>query len=177
MVDDQVARIQREWARERPDVDTAAFEVIGRVHSVGRLLTEQLVAVYSEFGLSEGEFDLLCALRRGGAPYERRPADLARATMVTTGGVTKRLDRLERRGIVERRPDPDDARGKVVRLTANGRGLIDAAYTAHMANETRLVDALTVAQRRQLAGILARWAGELEDTALSESLREEGGRS
>src|ERR1700712_5502178 len=95
---DHVARIQLEWQRERPDLDVSPQGVIGRLHRLAGHLTEELTAVYREHGLTEGEFDVLAALRRAGAPYERAPHELAEHTMVTTGAMTKRVDRLVEAG-------------------------------------------------------------------------------
>jgi DNA-binding MarR family transcriptional regulator len=100
---DQVDRIQAQWARERPDLDVGPQGVIGRLHRLANHLTAQLCVVYERFGLSEGEFDVLATLRRAGEPYELAPGALAEHTMVTTGAMTKRLDRLERNGLVTRR--------------------------------------------------------------------------
>ncbi len=108
--DDRVARIQDEWRRERPDVDVAPQGVIGRLHRLATRLSEEIAAVHATFGLTEAEFDVLATLRRAGAPHERSAGELASWTMVTTGGMTKRLDRLERAGLVTRRPRDDDAR-------------------------------------------------------------------
>ena len=131
---DRVARIQAEWARERPDLDVSPQGVIGRLHRLAARLTEELVPVYTAHGLTEGEFDVLAALRRAGAPFERAPGELARFTMVTTGAMTKRVDRLEEAGLVARRASEVDGRGKVVALTPAGQQLIDAAFTEHIAN-------------------------------------------
>jgi DNA-binding MarR family transcriptional regulator len=156
-VNDHVARIQAEWARERPDVDTAPQGVIGRLHRLAAHLTEELCVVYRRHGLSEGEFDVLAALRRAGPPYERAPGELAAFTMVTTGGMTKRIDRLERAGLVTRRRSGTDGRGRVVALTVAGRELIDRAFTEHMHNERRLLAALTPEEAAQLEGLLTSW--------------------
>src|SRR3954469_5790366 len=137
---DRVARIQQAWARERPDVDVSPQGVIGRLHRLAGHLTEQLCTVYRRYGLSEGEFDVLATLRRAGKPYEYAPGELAAFTMVTTGAMTKRLDRLERDGLLTRRTSTDDRRGRVVALTPAGRKLIDRAFTEHMRNEQRLLD-------------------------------------
>jgi DNA-binding MarR family transcriptional regulator len=154
---DRVARIQEEWRRERPDLDVSPQAVIGRLHRLAAHLTDSLVEVYREFGLGEGEFDVLATLRRAGAPFERAPGELAEHTMVTTGAMTKRIDRLAEAGLVERRPAEGDGRRRVVALTPRGRELIDAAFTAHMANEHRLLEPLSAADRVALEGILARW--------------------
>lgn len=159
---DRVAQFQVAWARERPDLDVSPQGVIGRLHRLGARLTDELVAVYREFGLNEGEFDVLAALRRAGAPFERAPGELADHTMVTTGAMTKRVDRLVAMGLVTRRQSDVDGRGRVVGLTAAGRDLIDRAFTAHMANEHRLVEMLAPDQRARLEEILTTWLQSLE---------------
>ncbi|MFJ3925310.1 MarR family winged helix-turn-helix transcriptional regulator [Streptomyces sp. NPDC090022] len=159
---DHVARIQAEWARERPDVDVTPQGVFGRLHRLAALLTEQLCVVYRRYGLSEGEFDVLAALRRAGDPFERAPGELAAFTMVTTGAMTKRVDRLEREGLVTRRRAADDGRGRVVALTPAGRDLIDQAFTEHMRNERRLLDDLGPHEAAQLQALLTTWLGRVE---------------
>ncbi|MCW3491955.1 MarR family winged helix-turn-helix transcriptional regulator [Microbacterium sp. SSM24] len=159
---DRVAEIQEAWRRERPDLDPSPQGVIGRLHRVAIELTERLVAVYGEFGLTEGEFDVLATLRRAGEPYEHAAGDLADHTLVTTGGLTKRVDRLEARGLVERRAEASDARRRLVRLTPEGRDLIDRAFTAHLANEHRLVQELGEADAAALEPILTRWLRALD---------------
>jgi len=109
--------LQARWSRERPDVDAAPQGVIGRLHRLAGFLTEELLVVYRKYGLAEGDFDALATLRRAGAPYERAAGELADFTMVTTRGVTKRIDRLERAGLVTRRASEQDGRGRVVTLT------------------------------------------------------------
>jgi DNA-binding MarR family transcriptional regulator len=162
-VTDRLDLIQQAWARERPDLDVRPQGVIGRLHRVAGHLTAELTAVYRAHGLGEGDFDVLATLRRAGAPYERTPGDLAENTLVTSGGMTKRIDRLERAGLVTRRPSDVDGRGRVVALTAHGREVIDAAFTAHMANERRLVDALGPDDAVLLEGVLRRWLAQFED--------------
>ncbi|MBK9477143.1 MAG: MarR family transcriptional regulator [Tetrasphaera sp.] len=160
---DRVERIQQEWARERPDVDVTPQGVIGRLHRLAQALTVELEAVYAAHGLVEIDFDILCTLRRAGAPYARRPADLARSTMVTTGGISKRLDRLQAQGLVERsKPTQGDGRATQVRLTAEGRRRIDAAFTDHMANERRLLDQLSSAEQESIERALRAWLSHHE---------------
>jgi DNA-binding MarR family transcriptional regulator len=159
---DRVARIQAEWARERPDLDVTPQGVIGRLHRLAAVLTEQLAVVYRRHGLGEGEFDVLAALRRAGEPYERAPGELAQHTMVTTGAISKRIDRLERDGLVARRPGQDDGRRRVVALTDAGKRVIDQAFTEHMANERRLLDALDADDARRLEHILTAWLARFE---------------
>lgn len=160
---DHVGRIMEQWRRERPDLDVSPQAVIGRLHRLALRLTEELVAVYADFGLGEGEFDVLATLRRSGAPYELTPTELAAGTMVTSGAVTKRVDRLAERGLVARRVSDRDARGRVVALTRQGRELIDRAFEAHMANEHRLLASLDRVDRERLARILDEWGRALGD--------------
>ncbi|GAA1592697.1 MarR family transcriptional regulator [Kribbella hippodromi] len=162
MTEDHVARIQAQWRIERPDVDTSPQGVIGRLHRIANQLTGELTLLYEKFGLSEGEFDVLAALRRAGSPYEHAPGELALHTMVTTGAISKRVDRLEEAGLVRRRRSDADGRGRVVRLTPAGRRLFDKAFTAHMANEQRLLEVLTPDERAQLERLLTAWLGRLE---------------
>jgi DNA-binding MarR family transcriptional regulator len=159
---DHVARIQQAWAVERPDLDVGPQGVIGRLHRLGNFLTEELVAVYRDFGLGEGDFDVLATLRRSGAPFELAPGELADHTMVTTGAMTKRIDRLVDAGLVTRRRSESDGRARVVALTDAGRELIDRAFTAHVDNEQRLVGALSATERSQLEGLLTKWLAEYE---------------
>ncbi|HEY3015195.1 MAG TPA: MarR family transcriptional regulator [Nocardioides sp.] len=160
---DHVARIMAQWAVERPDLDVAPQGIIGRLHRLAARLTEELVAVYAEFGLGEGEFDVLATLRRSGAPYELTPSEIGAQSMVTSGAVTKRVDRLEAQGLVTRRVGEYDARGRVVALTEHGKDLIDRAFTAHMANEHRLVASLSQLERSRLAYLLESWGRALEE--------------
>ncbi|MFJ3881629.1 MarR family winged helix-turn-helix transcriptional regulator [Streptomyces sp. NPDC090077] len=159
---DRVARIQADWRRERPDLDVGPQGVIGRLHRLAGRLTEELGLVYGRYGLGEGEFDVLCALRRAGEPYERAPGELAAHTMVTTGAMTKRIDRLERAGLVTRRRADDDQRGRIVALTDPGRELIDLAFTDHMRNERHLLDLLTPAEAASLEALLTTWLSRME---------------
>lgn len=159
---DRVARIQDAWRRERPDVDVAPQGIIGRLHRLATHLDDELDTVYARHGLGFGEFDVLATLRRAGAPYERAPGEIAEHTMVTTGAVTKRLDRLVAAGLVVRRPAEGDGRRRVVALTAEGLRVIDTAFTEHMANERRLVDRLPAADRAVLEQVLRRWLATFE---------------
>lgn len=157
MTQDLVDGMQADWRRERPDIDPSPQGIIGRLHRLADQLRDDLIAVYRTFGLGEGDFDVLASLRRVGAPYELVAGELAQHTMVTTGGMTKRLDRLEEAGLVRRRIDNDDARIRRVALTTHGLEVIDAAYTEHMANEHRLLSALDSVDRAILERILRDW--------------------
>lgn len=159
---DRIDRIQAQWHREKPDLDVSAQGVIGRLHRVGDLVRAQLLTVYERYDLGEGEFDVLATLRRSGEPYEMAPGDIARHTMVTSGAVSKRLDRLESAGLVERRSGATDGRSRIVALTARGLATIDELIVLHMQNEDRLLDALTPEQREHLQDALRAWLGALE---------------
>jgi DNA-binding MarR family transcriptional regulator len=159
---DHVGRIMAQWRAQRPDLDPSPQGVIGRLHRLAARLTEELVAVYAEFGLSEGEFDILATLRRVGPPYELAPSDLAAQTMVSSGAVTKRVDRCVEQGWVTRRVSDADARGRVIALTGAGRDLIDRAFEAHIANEHRLVSSLSEMERARLAHLFEAWGRALD---------------
>jgi DNA-binding MarR family transcriptional regulator len=160
-VSDHVARVMAQWAQERPDLDPSPQGIIGRLHRIALRLTDDLVAVYAEHGLGEGEFDILATLRRGGAPYALTPTELAAQTMVTSGAITKRVDRCVAQGWVTRERSEDDGRGRVIALTAAGRELIDTAFTAHLANEARLLATFDDGDRATLARLLEAWSTEL----------------
>lgn len=159
---DRVARIQSEWRRERPDVDPWPQGIIGRMHRLADYLREEIGEVYAQYGLGEGEFDVLAALRRAGDPFVRAPGELADHTMVTSGAMTKRVDRLEKRGLVTRRVSEVDGRARVVALTPEGRDLVDRVFTAHMRNEQRLLEVLSDADAAAIEGVLARWLTAVE---------------
>lgn len=158
---DHVGRIMAQWAVERPDLDVSPQGIIGRLHRLSQHLHDELRPVFAEAGLSDGDFDVLAALRRSGSPYELSPGALGATTMVTSGAVTKRVDRLESAGLVRRTVDPDDARARRVRLTDDGVALIDRLFGVHMANEHRLVSGLTDIERTRLAGLLEHWGRQL----------------
>lgn len=160
---DHVDRIQQQWKRERPELNLEPQNLVARIHRLALHLTADITAVYAEYGLSEGEFDILCTLRREGAPFEMRPADISQGTMVTTGGTSKRLDRLEKSGLIERRDNHrGDRRSKLVRLTDKGRHLIDQAFAAHIENERKLVERLAPSERETLERLLKTWLASYE---------------
>jgi len=151
---DGVDLILEQWRRERPELDPSPIGIIGRISRLARDLEQRLEPVYREHGLEAGWYDVLATLRRTGPPYQVRPTDFMGALMLTSSGTTKRLDRLERAGLIVRTPDPGDRRGTLITLTEAGRRLVDAATEAHLDNERRLVAALTAAEQRQLADLL-----------------------
>lgn len=150
-----------QWAVERPDLDVSPQALIGRLHRIGDALHTELRPIFAAAGLSDGDFDVLAALRRAGAPYELTPGAIGETTMVTSGAVSKRLDRLEAAGLVVRRVGDADARSRVVGLTERGLAVVDELFTAHIANEHRLVAGFSDLERSRLAHLLELWAREL----------------
>jgi len=159
---DHIDAILAQWQRERPDLNVTALGQLGRLLRAADLADAALSGGLAEYNLQPGWFDLLAALRRAGVPFELNPTQLMDATMLSSGGMTKRLDRLVEAGLVERRPDPDDRRGTLVRLTRRGKATIDRAVEAHVLNEERLLRSLAPAQRRQLDGLLRELLAGLE---------------
>jgi DNA-binding MarR family transcriptional regulator len=153
---DGVDEILEQWARERPDLDVSPLAVIGRISRLARELERRLEIVYREQGLEGDWYDVLATLRRAGPPYTLRPSELTQTLMLTSSGTTKRLDRLERAGLIARTPDPKDRRGVLITLTDAGRELHDRAIGAHLANERALLSGLTEDEREQLAALLRR---------------------
>lgn len=151
---DGVDLILEQWRRERPDLDPSPIGVIGRISRLARELEQRLEPVYREHGLEAGWYDVLATLRRAGPPYRLRPTEFTSALMLTSSGTTKRLDRLEQAGLIARAPDPEDRRGTLITLTAAGRELVDSVSAAHLENESRILSALTDAERRKLADLL-----------------------
>ncbi len=160
---DAVDRIAEQWARERPDLDMAPMMVVGRLHRVADLLDQELRPVFAEADLGNGDFDVLASLRRAGAPYKLTPTELAGTTMVTSGAVTKRVDRLVKQGLVERTVSETDGRGRVVALTREGKKVQERLHPRHLANEERLLGALSPAEREQLGRLLNKLLLSLED--------------
>lgn len=151
---DEVDRLVAAWQRERPDLDTSPMEVLSRVTRLARHLDLARRTAFEKHDLETWEFDVLTALRRAGSPYQLSPGRLIRETMVTSGTMTNRVDRLAAKGLVVRRPDPDDRRGVLVQLTPDGRTRVDAALEGLLDQERRLLDGLSSAQRESLAALL-----------------------
>jgi DNA-binding MarR family transcriptional regulator len=163
-VADHVDFVLKQWATERPDLDMTPMGVVGRLLRAARRIDAELHGTFSAHGLDRPAFDVLATLRRAGSPHRLTPAQLMRASMVTSGAITQRLDRLEGRGLVTRSPSERDGRGVDVTLPAEGNRVIDAALPDHLANEERLLAALTPAQRKSLNDTLRRLLESLGDT-------------
>ncbi|MFH9004782.1 MarR family winged helix-turn-helix transcriptional regulator [Streptomyces afghaniensis] len=151
---DPVDAIIDQWATVRPDLDTAAMEVFGRIYRLSRAMGDRTEKAYARFGIGRGEFDVLATLRRAGEPYTLSPRQLSATLMLTTGGMTGRLDKLERAGLLRRSPDPHDRRGLQVTLTDKGLELIDEAVGAGVAVQTEALSGLDTEQAGQLAELL-----------------------
>ncbi|MDM7855561.1 MarR family winged helix-turn-helix transcriptional regulator [Cellulomonas alba] len=151
---DEVDRIVAAWLRERPDLDVSPLAVLSRVTRLARHLDLQRRSAFARHDLETWEFDVLSALRRAGAPYRLSPGALLTQTLVTSGTMTNRIDRLVEHGLVERLPSPDDRRGVLVQLTDAGRARVDAAFSDLLDVERGLLEGLPAAEREQLAALL-----------------------
>ncbi|MFG2113388.1 MarR family winged helix-turn-helix transcriptional regulator [Streptomyces sp. NPDC048718] len=152
---DAVDAITDQWAVVRPDLETLPMAVFGRINRISAAIREEMGQAYKPYGMSLGEFDVLATLRRSGEPYTLSPRELTATLMITTGGMTGRLDKLERAGLITRNPDPNDRRGLRVTLTDEARALVDQAVGAGLGRQRGAVEAaLTPKEAEQLAGLL-----------------------
>jgi DNA-binding MarR family transcriptional regulator len=159
MPQDEIDHIVDQWNRVRPDLDVSPTHVLQRITRLSLLQGVSFARVFGRHGLTWGEYLVLAALRRAGPPYRMNPTALYGALILSSGGMTKRLDRLERAGLVERLPDPVDRRGRLVALTDKGRELADRAVVDHLANEEDLLGALSAAERGELSDLLRKLLG------------------
>jgi DNA-binding MarR family transcriptional regulator len=151
---DEVDELVAAWRAERPDLDVEPLQVLSRISRLARHLDRARRAAFSAHGLEAWEFDVLSALRRQGAPYQLSPGALLRATLVSSGTMTNRIDRLAGAGLVSRQPDPQDKRGVLVVLTASGLAAVDAALADLLRSEQQLLTSLDSGQQRELASLL-----------------------
>ena len=148
---DRVDKATEQWARERPDLDGLdAMATFGRLARLVALAGPAIDTGLEPHGLKVGEFDVLACLRRAGEPFELTPTALVGELLLSSGAMTNRLDGLENRGLLRRRPDPSDRRGVLVGLTDDGRNLIDRAVESHVANEQRILSVLGTRDRAAL---------------------------
>jgi DNA-binding MarR family transcriptional regulator len=154
--EDEVDRLVAAWRRELPDLDVSPFEVLSRISRLARHLDRARRLVFATHDLESWEFDVLTALRRAGEPYELSPGRLLTQTLVTSGTMTNRVDRLAAKGLVERRPEPADRRGVRVRLTPAGQQRVDAALAGLLEHERELLAGLPEADRARLVDLLRR---------------------
>lgn len=160
---DEVDRIVDAWRGERPDLDFSPLEVLSRVGRLSRLLERARRSAFQESELESWEFDVLSALRRAGDPYQLSPKALLQQTLVSSGTMTNRIDRLVARGLVERRTDPHDGRGILVVMSDAGRTRVDTAITRLVAEEADLLETMPAADRDTLAGLLRQLILDLDD--------------
>ncbi len=155
-MNDHVDHIIAQWRQERPDVDPSPIGIVGRVSRLSRYFEALMETDYAEFGLTGADFDVLATIRRNGAPYQLTPTDLYKATMLSSGAMTNRLDRLESKGLIRRVPHNSDRRGTLVTLTEHGLETIDAAVVSHLRFEAELLAALDGEELDALGGLLRR---------------------
>lgn len=160
---DDVDGIVEQWRRERPGMRPEPMAVFGRIYRIARLVGDEQERTYARWSISRGEFDVLATLRRSGEPYTLAPKQLAASMMLTSGGMTGRLDRLERAGLVRRSPDPADRRGLQITLTPTGRKLVEEAAEAGLAVQRRLLDALPPEDQDRLADLLRTLLGAITE--------------
>ncbi|SEK24178.1 MarR family winged helix-turn-helix transcriptional regulator [Streptacidiphilus jiangxiensis] len=164
-MEDEVDRLVAAWRRERPDLDVEPLEVLSRVGRLSRHLDIARRSAFAEHALEPWEFDVLTALRRAGAPYQLSPGQLLTQTLVTSGTMTNRIDRLAGKGLVQRLPDPDDRRGVLVRLTRAGQERADAALSGLLDHERAILAELSPAQRGDLAALLRQLVAPFDNLA------------
>lgn len=152
---DQVDLILQDWIRERPDLDPSPMGIFGRVTRVYSRAHRRLERLLSDYDLTPASFDVLANLRRAGDPYRRTPSELASSSMLTSGALTGRLDKLEQQGLISREPAPEDRRVMYARLTEKGVELIDEVITEHLRQENRMLGGLSVRERTALSSALA----------------------
>lgn len=151
---DHVDRLRTQWAAELPDLDTSPMAILGRIYRLSRLVSPSIEALFAEHGLDRGEFDVIATLRRSGKPYRLTPTDLYTSLMIASGSLTHRLGRLEKAGLIARRPSEEDGRSLAVELTAKGKRVAEEAFRADMANEKTFLTGIDRTEREQLAALL-----------------------
>ena len=159
---DRIDRLVGQWADERPDLDLDTMDLVARLTRVAQLINGRIEEFAASFGVHRGEGDVLFTLRRAGPPFRLSPTRLAGSLLVTTGTMTNRLDRLEQRGLIKRIPNPADRRSLDVELSAEGRRLVDAAVTEHVAGEQAMLAPLTARDRAELTRITRKLITHLE---------------
>lgn len=159
---DEVDRIVAAWSRERPELDFTPLHVLSRVGRLGRHLDLARKVAFAASDLESWEFDVLASLRRSGPPYELSPKALLQQTLVSSGTLTNRIDRLEQRGLVERRTDPNDGRGVLVHLTTKGSVHVDEAIRTLLHSETEILESLTPQEQDRLTVLLRKLSLEFD---------------
>jgi DNA-binding MarR family transcriptional regulator len=159
---DRIDKILEQWRRERPDLDTSAMGLFGRMRNLTLHLSREMEKTFGRFNLNSANFDMLATLRRSGEPYTLSPGDLMETMMVSSGTMTNRIDQLERAGLVARSQNPNDGRGFLISLTPKGFDLIDTAVTAHVETQRRLISTLSEGERKALDRLLRNYLADFE---------------
>jgi DNA-binding MarR family transcriptional regulator len=159
---DEVDRIVDAWSRERADLDFAPLQILSRVGRLSKHLDRARREAFGASDLESWEFDVLSALRRAGTPYQLSPKQLLQQTLVSSGTMTNRIDRLVERGLVQRRTDPNDGRGIIVTMTTRGRESVDSAISELLQYERELLGALSPAEQDRLAALLRKLSLDFE---------------
>jgi DNA-binding MarR family transcriptional regulator len=159
---DEVDRIVESWQMVRPDLDFSPLMVLSRVKRLARHLERARRTAFATAELESWEFDVLAALRRSGPPFELSPKNIGQQTLVSSGTMTNRIDRLARRALVERRGDPNDGRGVLVRLTSDGEARVDAAIEELLRAEAELLEGLGRADQERVAKLLRKLSGAFD---------------
>jgi DNA-binding MarR family transcriptional regulator len=162
-ITDSITTFIADWQRERPELDPWPLGIFGRSSRIDSHFLKRADSWLSPLGLSWETFSLIAALRRSGKPYELNPTELQRQSLLTSGAMTNRIDRVEALGLVERRPDTADRRGVIVRLTPSGRALADKAIAVHFSQSAEVLGALNTREREQLEQLLAKLLHSLEN--------------
>jgi DNA-binding MarR family transcriptional regulator len=162
MQPDRIQMLVAQWQRERPELDVEAMTLVARILTVAGLISQRIEAHAKDHQLTSAEGDVLFTLRRAGAPYTLSPTKLAKSLLVSSGTMTNRLDRLERRALIERKANPEDRRAVDILLTRKGRALVDEAITEHVAGETEMLAGLTSTERARLDSILRKLGAHLQ---------------
>lgn len=160
---DAVDRVLAQWAKERPELDVSPMAVIGRISRAEAILDRRIAAVLAEHDLLPGEFDLLAALRRAGSPYRLTVGAMLASTMVTSGAITNRLNRLVAKGFVTRETDPNNRRSVVVTLTKPGLATVNGSLVSHVENERNLLASLSDDEQAQMISLLRKLLRGLGD--------------
>ena len=162
---DQIDHIIAEWQHSKPTLDTAPLAILGRIARLMTHFEQRRDAVLAEYDLKYGEFDVLLTLRRQGEPYTLSPSQLSASLLLTSGGISKRLDRLEHSGLVLRQPGEHDRRAVSICLTDAGFALVERVLPAHTDTQLALLAALDAGSQQQLAALLRQWLHALERSA------------
>lgn len=162
--EDHVDRLRRQWRRELPDLDTEPMTILGRAYRLSNLVRPSIEATFASFGLERGEFDVIGTLLRSGPPHRLTPTELYTLLLISSGGLTHRLDRLEKAGLIRREKSASDGRSVLVALTDAGRTLAEQAFRADMANEAAFLQGLDADERGSLAALLRKLVNSVEAT-------------